>query len=145
MTETFHMLKMKNRYLTMKPPRNSTMYLSFKTRKQANKCKAFIEHFRDTHGSWPNLNMDSVHEKIIETETASIKEPLCVVEKSLKEIESLMHCSGAGVIYCHSFMVIPYGQTQTINFSAQEMGVPMVDIVRYTNCLEDILHSSEDN
>jgi len=141
MVDTFHILKTRNQYLVMKPPRTRTMFLTFKNLKTAHKCKDYIEFHRKKYGAWPNLNMDTDYEKLIyDMDHIGTHEPLYIEEKTLGDIEEMMHCSGAGVIYCYEFGMIPMGKSFTITFRAQEMDVQL-DLERYMRCLENTLDS----
>ena len=135
------MLKVREQYLTMKPPKTKTMFLTFKNLKTAHKCKDYIEHHRTKYGTWPSLNMESSHEQITyEMDRLESVEPLYIEQKSLGDIEEIMHCSGTGVIYCYEFGMIPIDKSFTITFRAQELEVEL-DLERYLECLENTLDS----
>ena len=140
MVDTFHLLRIgKNQYLTMKPPKSQTMFLTFKNMKTANKCKEYIEHHKEKYGSWPSLDMGSYKEQL-EMDRMSQREPLYIEQKSFQDIEELMQRSGAGVMYCHEFGMIPLNNSFTITFRAQEMQVEL-DFERYLESLEDTIGS----
>lgn len=135
------MLKVREQYLTMKPPKTRTMFLTFKNLKTAHKCKDYIEHHKQKYGTWPNLNMDTDYDKVsYEMDQMNTLEPLYIEKKTLGDIEELMHCSGAGVIYCYEFGMIPMENSFTITFRAQELEVQL-DLERYMECLENTLDS----
>ena len=135
------MLKVREQYLTMKPPKTRTMFLTFKNLKTAHKCKDYIEHHKQKYGTWPNLNMDTEYDKVsYEMDQMNTLEPLYIEKKTLGDIEELMHCSGAGVIYCYEFGMIPMENSFTITFRAQELEVQL-DLERYMECLENTLDS----
>ena len=117
------------------------MFLTFKNLKTAHKCKDYIEHHRTKYGTWPSLNMESSREQVTyEMDRLESVEPLYIEQKSLGDIEELMHCSGAGVIYCYEFGMIPMDKSFTITFRAQELEVEL-DLERYLECLEHTLDS----
>lgn len=135
------MLRVREQYLTMKPPKTRTMFLTFKNLKTAHKCKDYIEHHKQKYGTWPNLNMDTDYDKLsYEMDQMNTLEPLYIEKKTLGDIEELMHCSGTGVIYCYEFGMIPMENSFTITFRAQELDVQL-DLERYMECLENTLDS----
>ena len=85
--------------------------------------------------------MDTDYDKVsYEMDQMNTLEPLYIEKKTLGDIEELMHCSGAGVIYCYEFGMIPMENSFTITFRAQELDVQL-DLERYMECLENTLDS----
>lgn len=143
MSDIFHLLKVKeHQYLMIKPPKTNTMFLSFKNLKTAHRCKDYIEHHRKKYGTWPNLDMSKVHEKIvrIDMDPMSKHEPLYIEKRTLQDVEEMMQCSGAGMMYCHEFNVIPVDNSFTITFRAQELEVEL-DSERYLESLQRTIDS----
>lgn len=140
MVDTFHLLRTgKNQYLTMKPPKTKTMFLSFENIKTAHKCKEFIHHHKTKYGTWPNFNMERDRDHV-EMDRMNSREPLYIEEKTLQDIEEMMQCSGTGVMYCYDFGIIPLKNSFTITFRAEELGVDQ-DIDRYLESLQNTLDS----
>tara|TARA_B110000977_G_scaffold184599_1_gene248552 strand:+ start:1483 stop:1908 length:426 start_codon:yes stop_codon:yes gene_type:complete len=139
MPEVFHLLRVQQQYLTMKPPTANTMFLTFKKRETAYKCKEYIEYHRNKYGTWPSLNMDTDYEKIVyEMDRINSTDPIYIDKKSIGDIENIMHCSGTGVMYCYEFDMAPVRNSFTITFRAQEMEIEL-DLDKYLQSLQNTL------
>jgi hypothetical protein len=140
MGEVFHFIRTDGmRYLTAKPPKQPTQFLSFKQKKTAIRCISFINDHKKRYGVWPNFDMSLKKEKIEMTDTTNIFEPLYMEELGIREVEEIMTISNTGILYCYDFNVIPWKNTQTLNFRAQEMGLVEHDITKYIAGLENLL------
>lgn len=142
MSDKLYFIKLRNQYLTLKPPRNNTMFLGFRDARTTFKCKTFIEKHKKKYGSWPSLNMDKDYETLsYEMDSVGTCEPLIAEQMTLEDTERMMRCSGVNVLYCHEFDAIPNGKTFTINFRAQELELDF-DLFQYIKCLDHTLDSS---
>lgn len=141
----FYMIRYKNQYLTMKPSENRTMYVTFKDRKNAHKCRSYINHHLDKYGKWPNFDMSKGHEELSPS-FKKIKKSvdLYIEEKDIQMIDTMLKTNGIGIVYCHEFGFIPYGNNFTVNFTAQEIESHL-DNHLYINSLHNIFRSHEDN
>ena len=139
MKDVFHCIRIKNTYLTAKPTHSKPMFITFQTVKSAHTCKKFIEFHTQKYGTWPSFNMELTKEEMIyEMSTLGFKEPMYIERKEFSEIEDIMKKSNAGILHCHEFCILPYENTYTINFRAEEMEVePTLDT--YLESLENTL------
>lgn len=141
MTELFHFIKTRgNRFLTITPPEQKTLFLSFKKRDTALRCLSYVDSYKKKHGTWPSLDMNEPKEVVtMELSPDRTSEPLYIEEKNLDDITEIMQLSNTGVLHCYEFHVIRWKQTQTINFKAQEMGLSEHDIDMYLSSLESLI------
>ncbi len=131
-----------NRLLTLVPPEQRPLFLSFERKETAIRCLSYIDSHKKKYGTWPSLDMNISKDTVkgvLDTDPARTSEPLYIEEKNLDDITEIMQLSATGVLHCYDFNVIRWKQTQTINFKAQEMGLVEQDFDMYLLSLDGLI------
>lgn len=141
MPEVYHFVRTGNmRYLTIKPPKQKTFFLSFDSKKTAKTCMNYIDTYKKKYGTWPNFDMDKENEIVqFDMDAMQVSEPLFVDKFNIHDVEDFMKRSNTGILHCYEFTVLPYKNTHTLNFRAQEMGLFEFDMEEYILNLESII------
>ena len=141
MVEVYRLVRTKNmRYLTIRPPNQKTLFLSFDNKKTADTCLKYVDNYKKSYGTWPNFDMNKEREAVkFDMDAMQVSEPLYIEDMDIHDVENVMKRSNTGILHCYEFTVIPYNNTHTINFRAQEMGLYEFDMEEYILNLESLI------
>ena len=125
----FHFIRLKptGGLVTAVDPKSKPRYMCFKNRLTADLCVKHFAQFKSKHGRWPQLDLSHSTVEIksapeFEMATVDQIEDMMVIDTmSWEDVMCIGRISNISLFYCHSFGVIPDGNTTDITFSAQEV------------------------
>ena len=128
-------------YLTVRPNDLKTHYMCFDNLNTARKCKEFVRTHRKKYGKWPSLDFSLSNEQLQYDNSTGYADNVNIITQNIQEIEYIMKYTNMPILLCMDFTVIPYNNTFTVSFNAQELEAPL-DHSLYIRNLERCISDS---
>lgn len=142
---TYHFIRHKpsGGLLTMVDPTSKPMYMCFKNKICAERCKKHLAHFKSNHGVWPVINLSNETTQVIaplKTESLTMSHmysQLIIDTIGEDKLITMGTVTGSSVMYCHEFGVLRDGSDMlNVSFSGQELEIEP-DYDEYIRSLEN--------
>lgn len=135
----FHAIQFKHTkgFVTMNDPDDKARMMTFKDREVAEKYVSYLVRFRNTHGTFPVL--DLTKKNIILRSNKSkkkmseegIRRHLNIVDLYESDLDSIAVKSGISFFYVHTFMYSPTSMFESVSVRGQNIdGVEDTEILR---------------
>lgn len=115
--------------LTMVNQSAKPMYMCFRDKQCADRCRTHFAKFKHDHGSWPSIDLSEYKEVAVETSNDDNKFPLSYIYNQLEidtiqeeDLFDLGNTTGISFMYCHNFGIVSEGfGKMNVMFSGQEI------------------------